>query len=99
MIMEGYTKLLLTCVEGVLACGMLFALIRSLIGPSRADRIMGINLIGSFCTAALAVLSVFLKENWLLDVCIVYCLISFLSVVLLTKLHIAGRTEKEDTLK
>ena len=97
--MEGITKTVLTVAEGALALGMLLALTRTLLGPTHADRIMGINLIGTMCTTALAALSVLLEESWLLDVCIVYCLISWLAVVILTKIHIVERDEEEDNLK
>ncbi|MBQ1376862.1 MAG: sodium:proton antiporter [Lachnospiraceae bacterium] len=87
-------------VIGFLAVALLFGLIRTIKGPRRPDRIMGINMIGSFSTALLAALSVFLKQNWLLDVCLVYCLISFLAVMILSKIHISesqdDRSEEEE---
>ena len=83
-------------VVGFLSVAILFGLIRTIKGPRRPDRIMGINMIGSFSTALLAALSVLLKQNWLLDVCLVYCLISFLAVIILSKVHIS---ESRDDLK
>ena len=65
---------------GVMVCltvGLGFALVRAIRGPRMADRIVGINMTGSLTTAIIAVLAVYLKESWLLDVCIIYCLISF----------------------
>ena len=75
----------------VLVIGIFTGLFRAISGPRRADRIMGINMIGSFSTLALAVLAIYLQESWLLDICIVYCLISFLAVVALTKISISER--------
>lgn len=97
--MENYRAVLLTAVCVCLFIGMVFGLIRAIRGPRRADRILGINIIGSLSTAMIAVLSVFLKESWLLDVCLVYCLISFLAVVVLAKIHIIDtlEDEKEET--
>ena len=80
--MQQYYPYLLTAVLLCLAAGLLFALIRAIRGPRLADRIMGINMLGSLTTAAIAVLSVLLKQSWLLDVCLIYCLISFLAVVI-----------------
>ncbi len=57
---------------------------------------MGINMIGSFSTGLLAALAVFLKESWLMDVCLVYCLCSFLAVVILSKIHIAESRDEKD---
>ena len=86
----------LVAVIGFLAVAILFGLIRTIRGPRRADRIMGINMIGSFSTAMLAALSLFLKQSWLMDVCLIYCLCSFLAVVILSKIHIAeSRDDKE----
>ena len=95
--MQQYDPYLLTAVLLCLAAGLLFALIRAIRGPRLADRIMGINMLGSLTTAAIAVLSVLLKQSWLLDVCLIYCLISFLAVVILAKINIASHEEGEDS--
>lgn len=86
----------LVAVIGFLAVAVLFGLIRTIRGPRRADRIMGINMIGSFSTAMLAALSLFLKQSWLMDVCLIYCLCSFLAVVILSKIHIAESRDEKD---
>lgn len=88
-------KIILTVVLAALAVLIFFSLIIAIKGPRRADRIMAINIIGSFSTAALAVLAIYLNESWLLDICLVYCLISFLAVVILTKISIINK-EKEN---
>ncbi|MCQ2770214.1 MAG: monovalent cation/H+ antiporter complex subunit F [Clostridia bacterium] len=80
----------------LLAIGIFFALLRAIKGPRVADRILGINLIGSFTTASIAVLSILLEQSWLLDVCLIYCMISFLAVVVLAKVNIASHKEGED---
>lgn len=84
---------------GVLIClsgGLFFALIRAIRGPRMADRILGINMTGSLTTAAIAVLALLLKQSWLLDVCLIYCMISFLAVVVLAKISIASHEEGEE---
>ena len=81
---------------GVMVCltvGLGFALVRAIRGPRMADRIVGINMTGSLTTAIIAVLAVYLKESWLLDVCIIYCLISFLAVVVPAKINIVSHEE------
>ena len=79
-----------------LALGLLFALLRAIRGPRIADRIMGINMIGSMVSVTLAILSVWLRQSWLLDVCILYALISFLAVVVLAKVCIAAKKQEVD---
>jgi len=86
--MDTFVHFMLIAVMAVLAVMLMFSLIRTIRGPRRADRIMGVNMIGSFSTGMLAVLAVYLEQNWLLDVCLVYCLISFLAVMILSKIHI-----------
>jgi len=94
--MEHVKQLFLIITAAALVVFSLFALLRTLIGPMRADRIMGINLIGTLSTTLLAVLAVLFAEDWLLDVCLIYCLISFLAVVVLTKIHIAEKEADND---
>ena len=79
-----------------LALGLLFALVRAIRGPRIADRIMGINMIGSMVSVTLAILSVWLRQSWLLDVCILYAMISFLGVVVLAKVCIAAKRQEAD---
>ena len=94
--MENAFRILLTVMLAVLVSAILFGLLRAILGPRKADRIMGINMIGSLTTLSLAVLSVLLKEPWLLDVCLIYCLISFLTVVLLAKIKISEKQKEAE---
>lgn len=94
--MNGFLNGLLLAALAVLVPGIAFGLIRAIIGPRRADRILGINMIGSLSIAAIAVSSILLSEPWLLDVCLVYCLISFLAVVVLAKVHIEQKQEEKN---
>ena len=79
-----------------LAVGVFFALLRAIRGPRVADRIVGINMIGTLATAMIAILAVYLGESWLLDVSLIYCMISFLAVVILSKIHISAHRRGED---
>lgn len=88
--------LFLTAVLFFLALGLFFALIRAMRGPRTADRILGINMAGSLTTAMIAVLAVLLEQSWLLDVCLIYCMISFLAVIVLAKVRIAFHEEGEE---
>lgn len=89
-------KTILTIVLATLAILMFFTLVVAIKGPKKADRIMAINIIGSLSTAAIAVLAIYLNESWLLDICLVYCLISFLAVVILTKVSIVNKENPND---
>lgn len=95
--METAYRILYTAILFALGAGILFALIRAIRGPRAADRIMGINMIGTMSLLAIAVVALMLKESWLLDVCLIYGLISFLAVVVLTRTYLGrGRTDKPE---
>ena len=62
-------------------------LIRSVLGPRVTDRIVAVNSIGTMTIVIIAVLSVLLEEAYLLDVCLIYAMISFVAVIVLTKIY------------
>ncbi len=78
---------------------MLLALIRVIRGPRLADRIVAVNMIGTMADVIMIMLSIILKEGWLIDVTILYTLISFLSVIVLTKVYMGvyNETTLEDS--
>ena len=94
--MDRWFDYLLIGVLFLLTAGLFFSLLRAIRGPRMADRILGINMTGSLTTAAIAVLAIFLDQSWLLDVCLIYCMISFLAVVVLAKISIASHEEQEE---
>ena len=71
-----------------LAVGLLLSLIRVIRGPRIADRILGVNMIGTQAMCILSILSILLNQSYLLDVGLIHCMISFLAVVVLTKVYI-----------
>lgn len=75
---------------------MLFAcLIRAIRGPRIADRIVAINMMGTMVMVMIAVLSLLLKEGYLVDICLIYALVSFLAVIVLTKVYMGVYEEKK----
>lgn len=87
---------LLTAVLVLLGLGMGAALIRAVRGPRTADHILGVNLACSLSTACIAVLAVLLRQSWLLDVGLIYCMMSFLAVVIMARAKIQAHREGED---
>lgn len=78
----------------ILAILIFACLIRAILGPSIADRIIAINMIGTMTIMIIAILAVYMNEGYLLDVSIVYALISFLAVVALTKIYMGVYQER-----
>lgn len=74
---------------------MLFAcLIRAVKGPRIADRIVAINMMGTMVMVIIAVMSFLLGESYLLDICLIYAMVSFLAVIVLTKIYMGIYEEK-----
>lgn len=75
----------------VLVClgvAIIAQLIRSITGKLTIDRFVGINLITTTTVLAIGVLSMFLGENYLPDIMIVYVVLSFLALMILCRLYI-----------
>ena len=79
----------------VLAVLIIFSMLRSVRGPGIADRIIAVNMIGTMIIMIIAVLSVYLGENYLTDICLIYALISFLGVVVLCKVYTGVYLQKK----
>lgn len=86
---------LLTGTVLALAVLIIFSMIRSVLGPRIADRIIAVNMIGTMIIMIIAVLSVYLRENYLVDICLIYALISFLGVVVLCKVYTGVYLQKK----
>lgn len=71
----------------VLALMLVLCLIRAVIGPRIADRLVAVNMIGTMVMVIIAILAVIKDEGYLVDICLIYAMISFLAVVVLTKIY------------
>ena len=85
----------------VLAILLLMCLIRAIRGPRISDRIVAVNMMGTLIVIIICVLAFLMGEGYLVDVAIIYTMLSFLAVVLLTKVYMGiyrqkRREEKED---
>ncbi|MGN1295185.1 MAG: monovalent cation/H+ antiporter complex subunit F [Bacilli bacterium] len=88
----------------VIAICMLLVIIKTIIGPRISDRLVNINMISTLVTSCIIILSVFLSnQTYLLDICMIYVLISFLSVCVFDTVYIntylrkkRGKSNKED---
>ncbi len=78
----------LTAAMVLLALCALAMLTRTFIGPRISDRIVGVNMIGTQAMCIIACMVLRLREDWLVDISIVYAMFSFLAVAVLTKMDI-----------
>lgn len=81
------TNSILTVVLVILAIFVLICLLRAVIGPRVADRIVCVNMMGTMVMVIIAILAVKEQEGYLADICVLYAMISFLAVVVLCKVY------------
>ena len=86
--MNGFVEYFLIAVAVILLILVFACFLRAVLGPSIADRIVSVNMIGTLIIMIIAVLTVLMKEAWLADISAIYAMISFLAVVVLTKIYI-----------
>ena len=86
---------LLTGAVILLAVLIICSVVRSVLGPRIADRIIAVNMVGTMIIMIIAILSVYLEENYLVDVCLIYAMISFLGVVVLCKVYTGVYLQKK----
>ena len=67
---------------------ILIMLIRAVYGPRVTDRIMSINMIGTMVISCICILTFALEESYLLDVALLYAMISFVAVLILSATYI-----------
>ena len=75
---------------------LLLCLIRAVIGPRIADRLVAVNMITTMVTVIIAILAVLKNEGYLVDICLIYAMISFLSVIVLTKVYMGVYREQKE---
>ena len=86
------------CTLGKEDCGMIFfalaiglsllilvALIRALLGPTTADRVVGVDTANTLMVSVMLVLAALFKESVLVDVAVVYAMLSFVGTLFFAK--------------
>ena len=73
---------------------LIACLIRAIRGPRIADRVIAINMTGTMVVIVICVLAFLMGEDDLVDVAMIYTMLSFLAVVVLTKVYMGVYREK-----
>ena len=71
----------------LLAVLLLCCIIRSIKGPRIADRILSINMGGTMIITAIVFMSGILEDASLIDIGLLYAMISFLAVVVFSRIY------------
>lgn len=85
---ESAYRILYISVLVLLGIAILAELIRAITGKLTIDRFVGVNMITTTTVLAIGVLSMYLGENYLPDIMIVYVVLSFLALMILCRLYI-----------
>lgn len=67
---------------------MMFRAVR---GPRTTDRIVAINMISTMIVSIILIFSQVLSEDWLLDVALIYAMVSLVTVTMLASLYVKPR--------
>ena len=83
-----YLYLFAITVLSVLLAAML---IRAVTGPRMTDRILSINMIGTMVISILAISSMLNEEPFLVDVALIYAMISFVAVLMMASMFVPSK--------
>lgn len=95
MIIDQAYSLLFISTLCVLCVLIIACFIRAVKGPSIADRIVAINMVGTQIIIMVGVVALMLGEGYLVDVSLLYAMISFLAVVVLCKVYMGVFLERQ----
>ncbi len=94
MTYDALVYALLTFCAGLLALGTILCLIRAIKGPTTTDRLVAVNMTGTQVIAMICIVAARSGEYGFIDVAIVYGLLSFLAVTVLTRILDERRARK-----
>ena len=83
--------------RNAMAAILLMQLIRAIKGPRYTDRILAGNMISTTTMAFICLLAIFLHEDFIFDVAVIYAVLGFIAVVVLSKIIVAK--EKKHKLR
>jgi len=77
--------LLIKIINVILFCA-LFVLIRVIFGPSPADRIVAVDILGILIIGLLALLGLYFDQGFFMDVALIWALLSFVASLAFAKI-------------
>ena len=92
--LDDITRIMLHFGALFLSITMCICLVRAIKGPTLADRIIATNMICAKTILLIVIVGVNLGEGFLVDIALVYALLSFLAVVVLTRIMLRSHYDK-----
>ena len=93
--MDNSYALLMQGAMAMLGLCMAVCLYRAFRGPKTADRLVAVNMAGTVTIMLILLLALLKQEDYLLDVALIYALLSFLAVMLLCRILIGAYRERQ----
>ena len=78
-----------------LSITVFICLMRAALGPRFSDRIIAASMTGTQIILLISVLAVIIGEDYLADICLIYAIISFLSIVVLARSVIEKKEDND----
>lgn len=88
LLMKSATDIVLAGVIVIQAIILCCYLLRATKGPKLADRLVAANMASTLVIVMIAILSYMYEANYFIDICIIYAMISFLSIIVLSKVYV-----------
>ena len=93
---EAAYQTFFTAVLIILAIMIFMCLIRAILGPRVCDRVVAVNMMGTLVIVTIAVLALRLEAGYLADIGMIYAVLSFLAVIVLTKVFMGIYREHKE---
>ncbi len=77
----------------ILSVSVILCMIRAIIGPETADRIIAVNVVCTKIIVIITMISFLLEESYFIDVALTYAMISFIASIIISKTIGAGEEE------
>jgi multicomponent Na+:H+ antiporter subunit F len=77
----------------ILTAAAFLCLYRAVAGPTEADRVVSINIVGTKTVVIISLVSLVFHQEFFLDVALVYALISFIATIGIAKYMEKGALE------
>ena len=91
-LLSGFLSVVM-CLLGV---AILICLLLAIRGPRFTDRIVALNAICTLIILLICVLSYVLRENYLMDVAILYGLLNLLAIALLSRITVTRHRQRKE---
>ncbi len=93
--MENVFNVIMIICLAVLGVLIVLTLFQTIKGKSITERMVPVNMAGTMAIVIMLILSVLLNESGILDTALLYALLSFLAVVVLSKVYIGVDKERK----